>query len=114
MEAAVQDICRVLAPIAAMDPACAGTPGTSCESAARQLNQAAEAALKDIQSRHPVTAGEKAADPHLRAAFQDYVTAGDEISRGVATSTLPLETKGMAAMTAGTDALSAAGVDLSS
>jgi hypothetical protein len=113
MAAAVNDICQVLIPIAAMDPACAGTPGAGCESAARQLSQAAEVALKDIAARKPVTAGERAAGPHLKAAFQDYANAGTEISEGVATGSRSLESKGMAAETAGTDALSAAGVDLS-
>ena len=114
MAAAVTDICQVLIPIAAMDPACAGTPGAGCESAARQLNQTAEAALKDIGARKPVTAGERAAGPHLKAAFQDYANAGGEISKGVATGSSSLESEGLAAETAGTDALSAAGVDLSS
>ena len=113
MAAAVKDICQVLIPIAAMDPACAGTPGAGCESAARQLSQAAEVALMDIGARKPGTAGERAAGPHLKAAFQDYVNAGTEISEGVATGSRSLESKGMAAETAGTDALSAAGVDLS-
>ena len=114
MAAAVNDICQVLIPIAAMDPACAGTPEAGCESASRQLNQAAEAALKDIGGRKPVTAGERAAGPHLKAAFQDYANAGGEISKGVATGSSSLESEGLAAETAGTDALSAAGVDLSS
>ena len=114
MAAAVTDICQVLIPIAAMDPACAGTPGAGCESAARQLNQTAEAALKDIGARKPVTAGERAAGPHLKAAFQDYANAGTEISKGVATGSRSLESDGLTAETAGTDALSAAGVDLSS
>jgi hypothetical protein len=114
MVAAVKDICQVLIPIAAMDPACAGTPGAGCESAARQLNQTAEAALKDIGARKPVTAGERAAGPHLKVAFQDYANAGAEISKGVATGSRALESEGLAAETAGTDALSAAGVDLSS
>jgi hypothetical protein len=114
MAAAVTDICQVLIPIAAMDPACAGTPGAGCESAARQLNQTAEAALKDIEARKPVTAGERAAGPHLKVAFQDYANAGTEISKGVATGSRSLESEGLAAETAGTDALSAAGVDLSS
>jgi len=114
MAAAVNDICQVLIPIAAMDPACAGTPEAGCESAARQLNQAAEAALKDIGGRKPVTAGERAAGPHLKAAFQDYAKAGSEISKGIATGSASLESEGLAAETAGTDSLSAAGVDLSS
>jgi hypothetical protein len=114
MAAAVRDICQVLIPIAAMDPACAGTPGAGCESAARELNQAAEAALTDILSRKPVTPGERAAAPHLKAAFQDYATAGSEISEGIAHGSSSLESGGMAAEEAGTDALSAAGVDLAS
>ena len=109
----MKDICQVLIPIAAMDPACAGTPGAGCESAARQLDQAAEAALKDLQGRTPVTAGERAAGPHLKAALQDYAKAGAEISKGVATGSRSLESEGRAAEAAGTDALSAAGVDLS-
>ena len=112
--AAIKDICDVLIPIAAMDPACAGTPGASCEAAARQLNQAAEAALTNIRSQHAVTAAEKAADLHLRAAFQDYATAGADLSQGVSEGSRSLESKGLAAESAGTDALSAAGVDLSS
>lgn len=114
MAAAVKDICRVLIPIAAMDPACAGTPGAGCESAARELNQVAAAALKDLGARKPVTAGERTAGPHLKAAFQDYAKAGAEISKGVATGSRSLESDGLTAETAGTDALSAAGVDLSS
>jgi hypothetical protein len=109
----MRDVCTVLIPIAAMDPACAGTPGAACESAARQLNQAAEAALKDIQGRTPATASERAAAPHLKAAFQDYAKAGAELSKGVATASRSLESEGLAAETAGTDALSAAGVALS-
>jgi hypothetical protein len=97
-----------------MDPACAGTPGAGCESAARQLDQAAKAALKDIGARKPVTAGERAAGSRLKAAFQDYANAGAEISKGVATGSRSLESKGLATETSGTDALSAAGVDLSS
>jgi hypothetical protein len=114
MAAAVRDICQVLIPIAAMDPACAGTPGAGCESAARELNQAAEAALNDLRGRKPITAGERAAGPHLKAAFQDYATAGAEISEGVAGGSSSLMSEGMTAEVAGTDALSAAGVDLSS
>ena len=114
MAAAVHDICQVLIPIAAMDPACAVTPGAGCESAAHQLNQVAEAALKDIGARKPVTAGERLAGPQLKAAFQDYANAGAEISKGVATGSRSLESDGLTAETAGTDALSAAGVDLSS
>lgn len=110
--AAITDICDVLVPLAAMDPACTVTPGTTCEAAAVELTQAAEAALTDIRGRHPVTAGEKTADTELRAAFQDYATAGDDLSKGIAKGSSSLEAKGMAALTAGTDALSAAGVDL--
>jgi len=76
------------------------------------LNLAAKAALKDIGGRKPVTAGERAAGPHLKAAFQDYANAGAEIAQGVATSNRSLENEGLAAEMAGTDALSAAGVDL--
>jgi len=112
MAAAVSDICQVLIPIAAMDPGCTGTPGAGCEGAARQLNLAAKAALKDIGGRKPVTAGERAAGPHLKAAFQDYANAGAEIAQGVATGNRSLENEGLAAEMAGTDALSAAGVDL--
>ena len=113
MAAAARDVCQVLIPIAAMDPACAGTPGAGCESAARELNQAAEAALNDIGGRKPLTAAERAAGPHLKAAFQAYATAGTEISEGIADGRSSLVSEGMTAEAAGTDALSAAGVDLS-
>ena len=82
--AATADICRVLTPLAAMDPVCASPAGLSCESAARDLALAAEGALADIGGQHPVTSGEKAADAELRTAFRDYATAGAEIAEGIA------------------------------
>jgi hypothetical protein len=113
LAAAVRDICQVLIPIAAMDPACTNDPGAVCRRAASRLTQVAEAALQDIQGRKPVTAAERAAGPHLTAAFRDYANAGAEIAAGVATGSRALEDQGLALETAGTDALSAAGVDLS-
>lgn len=113
MAAATRDICQVLVAVAAIDPSCAGNPETACVSTARALNQAAGAALSDIEAQHPITAGERSADPHLRAAFQDYAGAGDELSRGVAGSDAALERQGMTDLSAGTNALSIAGVDLS-
>lgn len=110
--AAVKDICDVLVPLAAMDPSCAGTPAAACESAAGELDRVASAALVDIRNQHPATAGEVAADPHLRAAFRDYAAAGADLATGVADGDRSLEAKGTAALTAGTEALSAAGVDL--
>ena len=82
--AAVKDICDVLVPLAAMDPACTGTPGAACESAAGELDRVASAALADIRDHHPATAAEVAADPHLRTAFRDYATAGTDLATGVA------------------------------
>jgi len=110
--AAVKDICDVLVPLAAMDPACTGTPGAACESAAGELDRVASAALADIRDHHPATAAEVAADPHLRTAFRDYATAGTDLATGVADGSPGLEARGESALTAGTDALSTAGVDL--
>lgn len=110
--AAVKDICDVLVPVAAMDPTCAGTPAAACESAARELEQVATAALADIRNHHPSSAGEVAADPYLQAAFRDYATAGADLDSGVADGDPSLEARGTAALTAGTEALSTAGVDL--
>ena len=110
--AAVRDICDVLVPLAAMDPSCAGTPTAACQSAAGELDQVATAALADIRNHHPATAGELAADPYLRAAFRDYATAGADLASGVADGDRALEVRGTAALTAGTEALSTAGVDL--
>ena len=110
--AAVKDICDVLVPLAAMDPSCAGTPTAACASAASELDRVASAALADIRNHHPATAGEVAADPYLRAAFRDYAAAGADLAAGVADADRSLQTRGTAELTAGTDALSAAGVDL--
>jgi hypothetical protein len=110
--AAAADVCRVLTPLAAMDPVCATPAGPSCESAARDLALAAEASLADIRGRHPVTAGEKAADPELRAAFGDYATAGADVAVGIAEGDHALAVRGVDALTPATEALSAAAVDL--
>ena len=110
--AAVKDICDVLVPLAAMDPSCAGTPTAACESAAGELDQVASAALVDIRDHHPATAGEVAADPYLRTAFRDYAAAGADLAAGVADGDRSLQARGTAELTAGTDALSTAGVDL--
>lgn len=110
--AAFSDICTILTPLAALSTACAGTPGPGCESAARQLSQAAESALQDIRTRVPTTAGETAAGSQLRTAFQDYVTAGNEIAQGISQGSSSLVTQGMIEVSAGTGALSSAGVDL--
>jgi hypothetical protein len=110
--AAVKDICDVLVPLAAMDPTCTGTPAAACRSAAAELDRVATAALADIRTHHPVTADEVAADPHLRAAFRDYAAAGADLASGVAEGDRSLEARGMAELTAGTDELSTAGVDL--
>lgn len=112
--AATADICRVVTPLAAMDPVCASSAGVSCESAARDLALAAEASLSDIREQHPLTAGEKAADPELRTAFRDLATAGADIAEGIAGDDHALALHGVSALTPATSALSAAGVDLGS
>jgi len=110
--AAFNDICTVLRPLAALDTACAGTPGPGCESAARELSQGAESALQDIRTRVPTTPAETAAASELRTAFQDYETAGNEIAQGISQGSGSLVTQGMTEVSAGTGALSSAGVDL--
>jgi hypothetical protein len=110
--AAFADICQVLTPLAEMDPACATASGLSCESAARALALAAEASLTDIRAQTPVTAAEKAADPELRTAFRDDATAGADLAEGIADGDAALAAKGLTVLASGTDALSAAGVDL--
>jgi hypothetical protein len=111
--AADRAVCSVMTPLAALDGACTGTPGTACAGAARQLSQAAGNALQRVEAQTPSTAGERAADPHLRAALRDYAGAGSDIAAGVSGAKPSRVTAGMNELTAATGALSAAGTALS-
>ena len=106
-------ICDVLSPLAALDQACAASTGSGCESAARQLSQAATTALHQIEASAPAGSVQKAAAQDLRSAFQDYATAGSEIAQGIGGGRTSQVTEGMNELSAGSAQLTDAGAALS-
>jgi len=111
--AADQAVCTVLTPLGAMDEACAASEGTACESAARQLSQAAGSALQQVEAQTPVGSAEKTASSDLRSSFKDYATAGNEIASGIDDGNASLVTKGMDELSAASAQLTAGGAALS-